>query len=158
MPVKFTIEIRHPHRHLIDVTLELDSPNPEGQILRLPNWIPGSYMIRDFSRNIVTISASSDGEPVNLKKIDKSTWQAPSSLKQLSVHYQVYAWELSVRAAHVDQNHAFFNGTSVFLCPDTFEHERIGVDIVKPDFAEAQHWRVATGMQGSIERSLTTMN
>ena len=59
MAASYTLEIRHPHQHLIDVTLQLDAPDPQGQVLRLPNWIPGSYMIRDFSRNIVTLTATS---------------------------------------------------------------------------------------------------
>jgi len=146
MTTSFTIEIRHPYKHLIDVTLQLAAPNPAGQVLRLPNWIPGSYMIRDFSRNIVTISAMSLGEAIELRKTDKSTWQAPPELTELTVHYQVYAWELSVRAAHVSQDHAFFNGTSVFLCPESLEDQAVSLDLVKPEFAEAEHWRVATGM------------
>ena len=149
MAASYTVEIRHPHRHLIDVTLQLDAPDPDGQVLRLPNWIPGSYMIRDFSRNIVSISATANNKAVSLKKIDKSTWQAPESLTALTVHYQVYAWELSVRAAHVDQTHAFFNGTSVFLCPVTLESQMMSVNIVKPTFDEAENWRVATGMDES---------
>ncbi len=149
MAASYTLEIRHPHQHLIDVTLQLDAPDPNGQVLRLPNWIPGSYMIRDFSRNIVTLAATSDGKPVTLEKIDKSTWQAPESLTELTVHYQVYAWELSVRAAHVDQTHAFFNGTSVFLCPMSVENQPMSVNIVKPTFVEAEHWQVATAMDDS---------
>ena len=149
MAVSYTLEIRHPHQHLVDVSLQLDAPDPKGQVLRLPNWIPGSYMIRDFSRNIVTITATSKGTPVTLKKIDKSTWQAPEALAELTVHYQVYAWELSVRAAHVDQTHAFFNGTSVFLCPMSLEDQAMSVNMVKPSFDEAEHWQVATGMDDS---------
>ena len=149
MAVSYTLEIRHPHQHLIDVSLQLDAPDPNGQVLRLPNWIPGSYMIRDFSRNIITITATSKRKPVALKKIDKSTWQAPESLAELTVHYQVYAWELSVRAAHVDQTHAFFNGTSVFLCPMSLEDQAMSVNIVKPSFDDAENWQVATGMDDS---------
>ena len=149
MAASYTLEIRHPHQHLIDVTLQLDAPDRQGQVLRLPNWIPGSYMIRDFSRNIVTLAATSKGKPVTLKKIDKSTWQAPEALAELTVHYQVYAWELSVRAAHVDQTHAFFNGTSVFLCPMSIEDQAMSVNIVKPSFDAAKNWQVATGMDES---------
>ena len=149
MAASYTLEIRHPHQHLIDVTLQLDAPDPQGQVLRLPDWIPGSYMIRDFSRNIVTLAATSERKPVTLKKIDKSTWQAPEALAELTVHYQVYAWELSVRAAHVDQTHAFFNGTSVFLCPMSIEDQAMSVNIVKPNFDEAKNWQVATGMEES---------
>src|SRR6185312_384549 len=94
------------------------NPAEIGQIFSLPAWIPGSYMIREFARNIVRIHAESKGEAVELTKLDKHSWQA-APLKDrtaaLTVHYEVYAWDLSVRAAHLDQNHGFFDGTSVFL-------------------------------------------
>ena len=115
MSIRYHVAINDAALHMADVTLSVNEPDPNGQCLRLPNWIPGSYMIRDFSRNIVSISATSKGEPVALVKLDKSTWQATAGLNELVVSYRIYAWDLSVRAAHVDQLHAFLNGTSVFL-------------------------------------------
>lgn len=101
--------------HMLEVTLTVEQPAPEGQLLSLPAWIPGSYMIREFSRNIVRIRAESGGQAVPLTKVDKHSWQAAPVSGRLTVVYEVYAWDLSVRAAHMDQTHAFFNGTSVFL-------------------------------------------
>ena len=72
-------------------------------------------MIREFARNIVRIRAESNGAAVALTKLDKHSWRAAPTAGPLSVHYEVYAWDLSVRAAHLDQTHGFFNGTSVFL-------------------------------------------
>ena len=101
--------------HLFEVTLTIASPATEGQVLCLPAWIPGSYMIREFARNIVQIRAESSGKPLRLKKLDKHSWRAAPCAGPLVLTYQVYAWDLSVRAAHLDQTHGFFNGTSVFL-------------------------------------------
>jgi predicted metalloprotease with PDZ domain len=139
--------------HLFHVTLTVDAPAPDGQIFALPAWIPGSYMIREFSRNIVRISAESNGEPVELTKLDKHSWKAAppkgglnDRAAPLTLHYEVYAWDLSVRAAHLDQNHAFFNGTSVFLRVLGQEDQPHVVDIQRPDHAAAQTWRVATSL------------
>jgi predicted metalloprotease with PDZ domain len=138
--------------HLFHVTLTVDAPSPDGQVFALPAWIPGSYMIREFSRNIVRIRAESDGEAVALTKLDKHSWQAAPQknlLKQpspLTLHYEVYAWDLSVRAAHLDQNHAFYNGTSVFLRVVGQEDQPHVVDIRRPDDEAAQSWRVATSL------------
>jgi predicted metalloprotease with PDZ domain len=118
--------------HLIDVTLTITDPATAGQILRLPNWIPGSYMIRDFSKNIVSLFATSNERPVSLKKLDKSSWQAEANLDELTIKYTVYAWDLSVRTAHVDQTHAFFNGTSAFLSVDGQEQSTHTVVIERP--------------------------
>ena len=101
-------------------------------------------MIRDFSRNIVTIAAQSDGDDVELAKVDKSTWQAPAGLTQLTVTYRVYAWDLSVRAAHVDRTHAFFNGTSVFLSAVGFESKEQRVHLQRPAKDTGGVFEVAT--------------
>ena len=62
--------------HMFKVTLTVKSPAAIGQVLSLPAWIPGSYMIREFSRNIVSIRAESEGKAVALAKLDKHSWQA----------------------------------------------------------------------------------
>ena len=62
------------------------------------------------------------------------------------MHYEVYAWDLSVRAAHLDQTHGFFNGTSVFLRVLGKERMPHVVDIQRPDDAAAKTWRVATSL------------
>lgn len=132
--------------HLFQVTLTVQEPSPEGQLLALPAWIPGSYMIREFARNIVQIRAEADGQPVALAKLDKHSWQAPPVEGALTVQYDVYAWDLSVRAAHLDQTHGFFNGTSVFLRVAGQEHVPHVVDIVRPAEDAARTWRVATAL------------
>ena len=147
MTIQYRISFSQAAAHLIDVSLSIDSPDPSGQMLRLPNWIPGSYMIRDFSRNIVSISATSNGRAVALQKQDKSSWQAEANLSELSVSYTVYAWDLSVRAAHVDQTHAFFNGTSVFLSADGQEHSAHTVIIDRPLNDTASEFELSTTLK-----------
>ncbi|HEX7643954.1 MAG TPA: M61 family metallopeptidase [Burkholderiaceae bacterium] len=127
--------------HLFEVSLTVAAPAAEGQVFSLPAWIPGSYMIREFSRNIVQIRASSNGKKVALKKLDKHTWQAAPCHGALTLQYEVYAWDLSVRAAHLDQTHGFFNGTSMFLQAHGHEHVPHVVDIQPPSGLK---WRVAT--------------
>src|SRR5689334_12730715 len=113
--VQYTIVPKDLAGHLFNVTVTVAAPSAEGQVFSLPAWIPGSYMIREFARNIVRIRAESSGQPVELVKLDKHSWRAAPVAGPLTLHYEVYAWDLSVRAAHLDQTHGFFNGTSVFL-------------------------------------------
>lgn len=102
-------------------------------------------MIRDFARNIVSISATSQEQPVVLTKLDKSRWQAPAGLEQLTVVCEIYAWDLSVRSAHLDATHGFFNGTSVFLAVEGQTHLPCGVTINPP--ANLPDWQVATSLE-----------
>jgi predicted metalloprotease with PDZ domain len=103
-------------------------------------------MIREFARNIVQIRAESDARKVKLTKLDKHTWRAARCSGGLRVVYQVYAWDLSVRAAHLDQTHGFFNGTSVFLQAHGKQHLPHVVDIQPPEDEAYAKWRIATSL------------
>ena len=144
--IQYTILPKNLAGHLFDVTVTVAAPASDGQVFALPAWIPGSYMIREFARNIVQIRADSNGKPVALTKVDKHTWRAAPVAGPLTVQYEVYAWDLSVRAAHLDQTHGFFNGTSVFLRVLGQEDMAHEVDIQRPLDPAATTWRVATAM------------
>ena len=144
--IQYTIIAKDLAAHLFEVTLTIAAPKPSGQQLMLPAWIPGSYMIREFARHIVHISAIAQGKKIRLKKIDKHSWQAAACSGPLVVTYHVYAWDLSVRAAHLDQTHGFFNGSSVFLAVIGQEDSAHIVDIRKPEDASCRQWRVATAL------------
>ena len=135
-----------PALHLFEVTLTIASPAAEGQVVLLPAWIPGSYMVREFARNITSIRAEASGRKLRLTKLDKHRWRAARCEGPLTLSYQVYAWDLSVRAAHLDQTHGFFNGTSVFLQVHGKEDLRHIVDIQPPEGEAFDQWRVATSL------------
>lgn len=132
--------------HLFAVCIDIPQPDPAGQVLALPAWIPGSYMIREFARNIVQIQAFANGKAVALEKLSKDCWQARPCKGALRVEYEVYAWDLSVRAAHLDQSHGFFNGTSVFLRVLGQEDVPHVVEIARAEDATCKNWKVATSM------------
>lgn len=133
-----------PAAHLFEVVLTIAHPVPAGQRVTLPAWIPGSYMIRDFARNIVSMRADSARKTIGCRKIDKQTWQIDACDDALTLTYQVYAWDLSVRAAHLDQTHGYFNGTSTFLRVMGQEQALHTVTLVAPQGDEFAGWRVAT--------------
>jgi len=134
----------NPAAHLFEVTLTISNPDPHGQVVSLPAWIPGSYMIRDFAKNIVEIGATADGKPVTLTKLDKQSWQCAPCSGPLTLRYTVYAWDLSVRGAHLDTTHGYFNGTSVFLRVHGQDQVPCSVEFVRPEGPFAETWRVAT--------------
>ncbi len=142
--VRYTIKPVKPHAHIYQVSCRIENPDPSGQVFYMPAWIPGSYMIRDFAKNIVQIHASDITGQVKLEKRDKQTWQCAPCRGALTIAYEVYAWDLSVRTAHLDSNHAYYNGSSVFVAIKGQEHEVCGVDIQAPDGEQYKDWRVAT--------------
>ena len=146
--IEYRIQPSHPAAHLFAVSCTVHAPDPEGQVLRLPAWIPGSYMIREFARNIVRIRAEADGREWPLDKLDKHSWQAaalPPGVA-LVLHYEVYAWDLSVRAAHLDTTHGFFNGSSVFLAVEGQRDQACLVDILRPEGSAFRDWKLATAL------------
>lgn len=144
--IHYRVVPSNPAGHLFRVSLTLETPDPQGQVLSLPAWIPGSYMIRDFARHIVRIDARGPGGPVALARLDKRRWQAPPVAGPLVVEIEVYAWDPSVRKAHLDQSHGFFNGTSLFLCPEGQEHRPCEVELDPPDDPACAGWKVATAL------------
>jgi predicted metalloprotease with PDZ domain len=144
--IRYRIQPSRPEAHLFAVTLTIPAPTPEGQVLRMPAWIPGSYMIRDFARHVVSLRAECGGEPVAVAKLDKDSWQAAPCDGPLTVDIEVYGWDLSVRGAHLDTRHGYFNGTCVFLQPIGHEDQPCEVEILPPDGAAYATWRLATGM------------
>ncbi len=144
--IQYSIRPSFPEAHIFSVTLIVKQPDETGQVLSLPSWIPGSYMIRDFARHIVSIRAYCGAEPVALSKLDKQTWRADPVSGTLAVAYEVYAWDLSVRGAHLDTSHGFFNGTSVFLQVTGQEDVPAVVLIDRPEGNDYLSWKVATSM------------
>lgn len=142
--------------HLFAIELHIKQPNPQGQVVSLPSWIPGSYLVRDFSRHIQQLKAYSGKKALSLTKLDNHSWQIPATNKPITLSYLVYAWDLSVRAAHLDETHGFFNGTSVFLKVHGQEHLPCYLDIQAPHSKSS--WKVytslpeATGLRGAAKR------
>src|SRR5690606_29015218 len=101
-------------------------------------------LIRDFSRQILTLQASCRGRPVPVRKLDNHTWQCAPCDGPLHAEYTVYAWDLSVRGAHLDETHAFFNGASVFLCPLGHETAPCLLELQPPPHTRG--WRVYTSL------------
>ncbi len=152
-PTRYTIVPKQPEAHLFEASCSVDDPDPRGQRFALPAWIPGSYLIRDFARNVVTIRAQSGRRSIPIAKLDKHTWAAAPVEGTLTVTLQVYAWDLSVRGAHLDTSHAFFNGPCVFLRPLGKEARPCEVEILPPRGARYRSWRVATAMRRKLAPS-----
>ncbi len=156
MTIEYRVEVMNPQAHLFRVTLDIADPAETGELLRLPAWIPGSYMIREFARNIVDLKASQADRACALTQLDKHSWQTGRLQPgvSLKVEATIYAWDLSVRCAHLDESHGFFNGTQLFLQVAGRESETHRVDICRPTGEAFSAWRVATTLPAAGRRSL----
>lgn len=141
--IHYQVTANHPAAHRFLVELHIVNPNPEGQVLWLPDWIPGSYMIRDFARNLSGLQAfNAAGQALTIEQINKSTWRVQPCQSRLIIRYEIYAWDMSVRSAYLDQTRGYFNGTSLFLAVAGQENQPHSVELIAPEgFSQ---WRVAT--------------
>ena len=143
----YRISPKNPAAHLFEVVVTVAEPDPDGQVFAMPAWIPGSYMIRDYAKHVVAVRAESDGRDVAVEKLDKSRWRTGKATRELTLVLEIFAHDPSVRGAHLDTSHAFFNGTCVF--PAIIGQEGIAcrVDIAPPEAPFGKGWRVATSMR-----------
>jgi predicted metalloprotease with PDZ domain len=150
--IQYTIWPADLHGHRFQVKLHIANPNPDGQIVQMPAWIPGSYLLRDFSKHIETIEAFSSGstnKKITLERIDNDQWRLPHLNGAVDILTTIYAFDNSVRAAYLDTERAFFNATS--LCLQVKEQENIpcSLAIVSPEEAFADHWSVQTTLRSA---------
>jgi len=138
----YRIEVADAHAHQFRVTLTISQP-AAAQRLSLPVWIPGSYLVREFARHLSAMKATQGGKPVPLDQLDKATWLARCSGRgALRVTCLVYAFDTSVRAAFLDAERGFFNGTGVFLRVEGREAEPHRVELR----GLPRGWQVATAL------------
>lgn len=151
--IRYSIFPARPEAHLYGVSCVIDAPDPGGQQFSMPAWIPGSYLLREFARHVVRIRARSGRHEVPLMKLDKNTWVAEPCAGPLTLEYEVYAFDLSVRGAYLDTTRGFFNGTCMFMRIHGAEALPHTLDIRPPAGKHYAHWRVATAMSRNGARA-----
>lgn len=128
--------------HRFRVVLQTEVVPGETIELALPSWIPGSYVIRDFARHLLSIAAESGGEAIHVRPVDRQRWQCTPASDRLTVACEFYARDESVRAAFLDDTRGFFNFTSLALRPTGREDDACRVTLDPP--GGISDWQVAT--------------
>ncbi len=117
--IGFEVSFTEPQAHYAEVQMDLSGLDKDYIDLKMPVWTPGSYLVREFARNIEGFTASSDGKALRFEKVRKNTWRIYNNKAgQVRVNYRVYAFEISVRTAFIDESHAFLSSSGIFLYPD----------------------------------------
>ena len=143
-PLHYRIEPADLHAHLFHVTLTIAQPAAQ-QRVALPVWIPGSYMVREFAKNLQNLRATQGRRSVPLQQLDKATWQVDAGPgKPVVLTYAVYALDNSVRTAWLDASRGFFNGTS--LCLQVAGQETLPHALELMSTRATATWHVATGL------------
>ena len=143
-PLHYRIEPADLHAHLYHITLTIAQPAAQ-QRVALPVWIPGSYLVREFAKNLQNLRATQGRRSVLVQQLDKATWQVDATPgKPLVLSYAVYALDNSVRTAWLDASRGFFNGTS--LCLQVAGQETLPHTLELVSTRATATWHVATGL------------
>ena len=141
--ISFQVSLELARDHYFDVTLTIAEPRAT-QILELPVWIPGSYLVREFSRHLLGLRAEQKSGAIPVRQLDKARWQVDCETSQpLVLRYSVYAFDTSVRTAWLDDRRGFFNGTSLLLRSESHAQLEHQLEVIEPS---ALKWQLATGM------------
>ncbi len=141
--IAYTVSMPKPWTHLLEVEMHVKwNQMPEKTELKMPVWTPGSYLIREYARQVQAFSVNASGSPLMWRKINKNTWQVDSKgLKEFVAVYQVYSNELTVRTNELNDEHGFWNNAATLFfikdqlkTPSTVKVNPYG------------NWSVATGL------------
>ncbi|MGY4536000.1 putative metalloprotease with PDZ domain [Mucilaginibacter sp. UYNi724] len=116
--ISYKVSFPEAQAHYVDVEMTISGLAQPSLEVKMPVWAPGSYLVREFAKNIESLSVSANGKVVSAPKINKNTWKINTTgLTSVTVKYKVYAFELSVRTSFIDVSHAFLSTTGIFLFP-----------------------------------------
>jgi len=144
MKIGYEVSFKEPQAHYAEVEMTISGLPKDYVDVKMPVWAPGSYLIREFAKNVEGFTANAGNKSLKLEKIKKNTWRIyTANAKSFKVNYRVYAFELSVRTSFVDATHAFLSPTGIFIYPDKMISSPSTVKIVP-----FKGWtKVSTGMK-----------
>jgi predicted metalloprotease with PDZ domain len=138
---EYKVELTNPQSHLFEVTLKVKNWKDSTLNLKFPVWTPGSYLIREYAKNLQNFQAKDEqNHCLKFTKITKNHWQVNTENREnIIIKYEIFANELTVRTNHLDVTHGYFNGAAMFFFIPGWEKEKIYLKIDPP-----KNWQVTT--------------
>ncbi|MBD2754472.1 M61 family metallopeptidase [Spirosoma validum] len=148
--ITYVLSMPEPQTHYFDVEMQLKNSatatnaKKNGYLdIKMPVWTPGSYLIREYAKNVEAFTATAAGKPVKSEKIRKNAWRVYTADDNVTIRYRVYANELTVRTNFVDADHGYVTPASTFMYHDALKTIPLRV-VVQP----YKSWKyVATGLE-----------
>ncbi|MEO6150951.1 MAG: PDZ domain-containing protein [Mucilaginibacter sp.] len=116
--ISYLVTFPEAQAHYVDIEMNIKGLSQKTTEIKMPVWTPGSYLIREFSRNVEGFTAEAKGDALASHKISKNTWTiSTAGVTDLKVKYRVYAFEISVRTSFIDASHGFLSSADIFMFP-----------------------------------------
>jgi len=130
----YEVAMPEPHTHFFEIRVRIDDPEvlkADHVDFKMAAWTPGSYLIREYAKNIEGLTATAGGKALNAVKTSKNTWKVTGHQGQpITVFYRLYAFEISVRTNFLDASHGYLNGAATFLYVPQLMNKKSLVKIV----------------------------
>ncbi|MGI9036461.1 MAG: M61 family metallopeptidase [Pyrinomonadaceae bacterium] len=142
--ISYTVSMSKPWTHLLEVEMRLkSSAMMQAAEIQMPVWTPGSYLIREYARNVQDFAAKdTSGNDLAWRKTNKNTWQIDAKgAPEIVIAYKVYANELTVRTNELNADHAFWNNAALLMNPKGFIGAPSTLKVIP--FGS---WKIATGL------------
>lgn len=156
--IHYNLRMTKPQNHYFEMEMQISEFKPGDLTVKMPVWAPGSYLVREFSKNVNLVRAYDEkGTELKVGKTSKNAWKiSTGKAKKVSVQYEVYAFELSVRTSFLDLTHGFVSNSGVFCYLDGHK-DKGGTVTVYPykDFKVITTPLEKTESQSGEERSET---
>ena len=119
LKVSYEVSFKEPQAHYAEVEMDLSGVSKDYIDVKMPVWAPGSYLVREFAKNVEGFTAADGKKQLRAEKLKKNTWRIYTGKSSaVQIKYSVYAFEVSVRTAFIDATHAFLSPTGIFMYPD----------------------------------------
>ncbi len=151
--LRYEVAMPDPASHLFEITLHYSIGTDDTLDLKLPVWTPGSYLVREYAKHLQDFAAVDDqGTQLRWRKISKNHWQIQTpDVQTVTIHYRIFAHELTVRTNHLDASHGYFNPGAMFFYVPGREQDAIAITIHPPD----PTWQVTTALDPLPDQPLT---
>ena len=142
--ISYTVSMSKPWTHLLEVEMHVRWDQMPAELeLKVPVWTPGSYLIREYARNVQDFDAKAAGKTLPWRKINKNTWQIDTAgAKEVVASYRVYSNELTVRTNELNDEHGFWNNAATLMFPKD-QIKAPSTVTVNPYIPK---WKIATGL------------
>ena len=116
-PIRYTLSFPAPQTHYVEVTATVPTGRRADVDLMMAVWTPGSYLVREYARNVEAVTAAGpDGRALDVDKSKKNHWRITTGgAPSITLKYRVYCREMSVRTNWVESDFALINGAPTFI-------------------------------------------
>jgi predicted metalloprotease with PDZ domain len=116
-PIRYTLRFPSPQSHYVEVEASIPTVGLAETELYMAVWTPGSYLVREYARNVENISAKTlEGKPLTIEKVKKNRWKLTTGgSSSVVVSYRVYCREMGVQTSWIDSGFALLNGAGTYL-------------------------------------------